>query len=73
MTGNNTWDHVLRVIKRIASDARYSVQHIERDDTIFIYFDPSGPWPFLYEHNRLRGELHVDMIGYREGCEPEES
>ena len=67
MTEKNTWDHVLAVIKKIASDARYSVQHVERDKTICVHFDPPGPWPFLYEHNRLRGELNVDLIGYREG------
>ena len=67
MNEKNTWNHVLAVIKKIASDARYSVQYVERDETICVNFDPPGPWPFLYELNRLRGGLNVDLIGYSEG------
>ncbi len=68
ITEKNTWDHILTAIKQVASDARYNIQCFEKEEeSIYVYFDPPDPWPFLYERNRLRGELHVDLIGYREG------
>ena len=62
----NTWDYVLAVAKRVASDNGHSMQYLNSDEQIVICFDPPSVWPFLYERNRLRGELHVDLIGFRE-------
>jgi len=62
----NTWNYVLGVAKHIASVNGHSMQYLTRDEQIVICFDPPRVWPFLYERNRFRGELHVDLIGFRE-------
>ena len=65
LTEENTWQKMVASIKKIARHAHYQVIVFEKIESIYIYYDPPGPWPFNYERTRMRGEIRIDMHGYR--------
>ena len=65
LTEENTWQKMVSSINKIARQAHYRVIVSEKIEEIFIHFDPPRPWPFNYERTRMRGEIRIDLMGYR--------
>ncbi len=60
-----TWDKLAAgLVERCRRDGYY-IDLFERKDLISIAFDLPKPWPWRWEHNRLRGEIRVDLAVYR--------
>ena len=57
---------VAGLTERTARDG-YGIKVAEWKRTIYLYYDPPRPWPFAYEHNRIGGEIRVDLISYTTG------
>ncbi|MDP6058544.1 MAG: LicD family protein [Pirellulaceae bacterium] len=62
-----TWDRLLSALSQKAAAEGYAVEVFPEIEVISIGFDRRQPWPFGSQRNRLRGELRVDIVGYREG------
>jgi hypothetical protein len=63
--GEMTWDRLATgLLKRGARDGYY-VDVFQQEGLIAVSFDPPKPRPFRWEHNRLRGEIRVDLAVYR--------
>ena len=43
----------------------YYVDPFENKGFIAISYDPPGRWPFRWERNRMRGEIRLDLVVYR--------
>jgi len=65
LTEENTWQKMVASINKIARQAHYQVIASEKTEEISIYYDPPRPWPFNYERTRMRGEIRIDLMGYR--------
>jgi len=65
LTEENTWQKMVSSINRIAKQARYQAIAFEKIEEIVIYYDSPRLWPLNYEHARMRGEIRIDLIGYR--------
>ena len=44
----------------------YSVDAFEEKGFIAISYNPPWRWPFRWERNRMRGEIRVDLVVYRQ-------
>jgi len=65
LTEENTWQKMVASINKIARHAHYQVIVFEKIEEIFIHYDPPRLWPFNYERTRMRGEIRIDLMGYR--------
>ena len=61
-----TWDTLARgLVKRGLRDG-YCVDTFENKGFIAISYDPPWHWPFRWERNRMRGEIRLDLVVYRQ-------
>ncbi len=66
LNGDMTWDRLAAGLAERGARDGYFVDLFEKKGFISISFDPPKPWPFRWEHNRLRGEIRVDIAIYRQ-------
>lgn len=60
-----TWNRLASgLIERCARDGYY-IDVFKKEGLIAVSFDRPKPRPFRWEHNRLRGEIRVDLAVYR--------
>lgn len=67
LESDETWRKLAEGIRQRARRDGYSVEIFPKMETIAISYDLPKPWPFRWERNRMRGEIRVDLVGYRPG------
>jgi hypothetical protein len=60
-----TWEKLCATLSRRASKDGYYVDIFEESGFIAVSYDAPRLWPFRWERNRMRGEIHLDLVGYR--------
>ena len=63
--GDMTWERLSAgLVERCARDGYY-IDLFKNNSLVSIAYDRPKPWPFRWEHNRLRGEIRIDLAVYR--------
>lgn len=65
LDGDMTWDRLAAGLAERCRRDGYYIDIFERKGLVSISFDMPKPLPFRWEHNRLRGEIRVDIAVYR--------
>ena len=60
-----TWDKLCKTLSRRGSEDGYYVDIFENKSFITVSFDKPRSWPFRWDRNRMRGEIHLDLVSYR--------
>jgi hypothetical protein len=61
-----TWDSLaMGLTKRCMRDGYY-IDVFKKRGCIEISYDPPQPWPFRWERNRMRGEIRLDLVKFRQ-------
>ena len=60
-----TWDKVCATLSARGDKDGYYVDVFEKLRFIVVSYDKPISWPFRWERNRMRGEIHLDLVGYR--------
>ena len=62
---DTTWDKLCATLSARGDKDGYYVDIFEKLGFIVISYDKPKSWPFRWERNRMRGEIHLDLVGYR--------
>ena len=62
---HTTWDSLVTSFSKRGAQDGYYVDIFEKKGYIAISYDPPRTWPFRWEHNRMRGEIRLDLVTYR--------
>ena len=60
-----TWASLVRGLADRCRRDGYYIDVFEKRGFIAISYDPSLCWPFRLERNRMRGEIRLDLVGFR--------
>ena len=61
-----TWERLAAGLAERGARDGYFVDLFQKRGFISVSFDPPKRWPFLWERNRLRGEIRADIAIYRQ-------
>ena len=61
-----TWDSLAMGLTRRCLRDGYYVDVFKKLGFIAISYDPPWRWPFRWERNRTRGEIRLDLVGFRQ-------
>ena len=70
LDGDVTWEWLTAGLAERGARDGYFVDRFEREGFVTISFDPPKRWPFRWQRNRLRGEIRVDIVIYRQSDQP---
>ena len=62
---DTTWDKLCATLSARGDKDGYYVDIFEKLHFIVVSYDKPKSWPFRWERNRMRGEIHLDLVGYR--------
>ena len=62
---DTTWDKLCATMSARGDKDGYYVDIFEKLGFIVVSYDKPKSWPFRWERNRMRGEIHLDLVGYR--------
>ena len=62
---DTTWDKLCATLSARGVKDGYYVDIFEKFGFIAVSYDKPKSWPFRWERNRMRGEIHLDLVGYR--------
>lgn len=62
---DTTWEKLCATISRRGAKNGYYVDIFEESGFIAVSYDAPRSWPFRWERNRMRGEIHLDLVSYR--------
>lgn len=62
---DTTWEALCATISRRGSEDGYYVDIFENSRFLTVSYDKPQSWPFRWERNRMRGEIHLDLVTYR--------
>ena len=62
---DTTWDKLCATLSTRGDEDGYYVDIFEKFGFIVVSYDKPKSWPFRWERNRMRGEIHLDLVGYR--------
>ena len=60
-----TWEKLCATLSRRGSEDGYYVDIFENKGFLTVSYDKPQSWPFRWERNRMRGEIHLDLVSYR--------
>ena len=62
---DTTWDKVCATLSARGNKDGYYVDIFEELHFIVVSYDKPKSWPFRWERNRMRGEIHLDLVSFR--------
>ena len=62
---DTTWDKLCATLSARGVKDGYYVDIFKKFGFIVVSYDTPKSWPFRWERNRMRGEIHLDLVGYR--------
>jgi hypothetical protein len=65
LDGETTWETLTAAISKRCAKEGYYVDIFEHKRSLAISYDPQKTWPFHVEHNRMRGEIRLDLVAFR--------
>jgi hypothetical protein len=65
LDNRTTWALLAKGLADRGRREGYYVDPFENKGFIAISYDPPGRWPFRWERNRMRGEIRLDLVVYR--------
>ncbi len=65
LDNRTTWASLAKGLADRGRRNGYYVDPFENKGFIAISYDPPGRWPFRWERNRMRGEIRLDLVVYR--------
>lgn len=65
LDNRTTWASLAKGLADRGRRDGYYVDPFENKGFIAISHDPPGRWPFRWERNRMRGEIRLDLVVYR--------
>lgn len=65
LDGETTWESLSAAISKRGAQEGYYVDVFEKKRCFAISYDPPKTWPFHWEHNRMRGEIRLDLVTFR--------
>ena len=65
LDNRTTWASLAKGLADRGRRDGYYVDPFENKGFIAISYDPPGRWPFRWERNRMRGEIRLDLVVYR--------
>ena len=65
LDNRTTWASLSKGLADRGRRDGYYVDPFENKGFIAISYDPPGRWPFRWERNRMRGEIRLDLVVYR--------
>ena len=60
-----TWDKLCVTLSQRGAKEGYYVDIFEKSGFLTVSYDKPQSWPFRWERNRMRGEIHLDLVPYR--------
>ena len=60
-----TWEKLCATLSRRGAKDGYYVDIFENSGFLTVSYDKPQSWPFRWERNRMRGEIHLDLVSYR--------
>jgi hypothetical protein len=61
-----TWDSLATGLAKRCQRDGYYIDVFEKRRCLAISYDPPGRWPFRWERNRMRGEIRLDLVIFRQ-------
>ena len=62
---DTTWDKLCATLSARGDRDGYYVDIFEKLHFIVVSYDKPKSWPFRWERNRMRGEIHLDLVTFR--------
>ena len=62
---DTTWDKLCATLSARGDKDGYYVDIFKKFGFIVVSYDKPKSWPFRWERYRMRGEIHLDLVGYR--------
>ena len=62
---DTTWDKLCATLSARGDKDGYYVDIFEKLRFIVVSYDKPKSWPFRWERNRMRGEIHLDLVTFR--------
>ena len=62
---DTTWDKLCATLSARGDKDGYYVDIFEKLHFIVVSYDKPESWPFRWERNRMRGEIHLDLVTFR--------
>ena len=62
---DTTWDKLCATLTARGDKDGYYVDIFEKLHFIVVSYDKPKSWPFRWERNRMRGEIHLDLVTFR--------
>ncbi|MCP3971811.1 MAG: LicD family protein [Rhodobacteraceae bacterium] len=62
---DTTWEKLCSSLSRRGAKDGYYVDVFKEGGFITVSYDKPRTWPFRWERNRMRGEIHLDLVSYR--------
>ena len=62
---DTTWDKLCSTLSARGDKDGYYVDIFEKLHFIVVSYDKPKSWPFRWERNRMRGEIHLDLVTFR--------
>lgn len=62
---DTTWDKLCATLSARGDKDGYYVDIFEKLGFIVISYDKPKSWPLRWERNRMRGEIHLDLVTFR--------
>ena len=66
LDSRTTWASLARGLASRCMRDRYYIDVFEKRGCIAISYDPPWRWPFRWERNRMRGEIRLDLVAFRQ-------
>ena len=60
-----TWDRLCKTLTMRGDKDGYYIDIFKKDRLIVVSYDKPKSWPLRWERNRMRGEIHLDLVSYR--------
>ena len=62
---DTSWEKLCAALSRRGAQDGYYVDIFDESGFITVSYDRPRSWPFRWERNRMRGEIHLDLVSYR--------
>ncbi len=66
LDSRTTWASLARGLASRCMRDGYYIDVFEKRGCIAISYDPPWRWPFRWERNRMRGEIRLDLVAFRQ-------
>ena len=60
-----TWEKLCATLSRRGAKDGYYVDIFKKSGFLTVSYDKPQSWPLRWERNRMRGEIHLDLVSYR--------